>query len=64
MSNARLAWHQYRYDRKVFWRNPASVFFTVMLPVIFLVLFAGIFGNDDIEVGGTVIAVSTYYVPG
>ena len=64
MSTARIAWHQYRYDRKIFWRNPASVFFTVLLPVIFLVLFAGIFGNDDIEVLGSTIAVSTYYVPG
>ncbi len=24
-----LVWHQFRYDQKVFWRNPASVFFTV-----------------------------------
>lgn len=64
MNTARLAWHQFRYDRKIFWRNPASVFFTVLLPVIFLVIFAGIFGNDDIEVSGEMIKVSTYYVPG
>lgn len=64
MSAARLAWHQFSYDRKIFWRNPASVFFTVLLPVIFLVIFAGIFGNDDIEISGEVIAVSAYYVPG
>ena len=25
--------HQFRYDQKAFWRNPASVFFTVMFPV-------------------------------
>ena len=31
-----LAVHQFRFDQKIFWRNPASVFFTVMLPVIFL----------------------------
>ena len=29
MSAAALAAHQFRYDQKIFWRNPASVFFTV-----------------------------------
>ena len=49
MSGAALVLHQFRFDQKVFWRNPASVFFTVMLPLIFLLIFATIFGNDEIE---------------
>ena len=49
MSASRSSLHQFRYDQKVFWRNPASVFFTVMLPLIFLFIFATIFGNDEIE---------------
>jgi ABC-2 type transport system permease protein len=58
----RLISHQFRYDQKVFWRNPASVFFTVLLPVIFLVIFNLIFGNERIEeLGG--IKTSTYYIP-
>ncbi|HYU61306.1 MAG TPA: ABC transporter permease [Solirubrobacterales bacterium] len=62
MSAVSLAIHQFRYDQKVFWRNPASVFFTVLLPVIFLFIFAEIFGNDEIEqLGG--IKTTTYYVP-
>jgi ABC-2 type transport system permease protein len=62
MSNSALALHQFRYDQKVFWRNPASVFFTVALPLIFLVIFATIFGNDTLEeLGG--IKTTTYYVP-
>jgi ABC-2 type transport system permease protein len=61
MSGARLALHQFRYDQKVFWRNPASVFFTVMLPLIFLFIFATIFGNDEIEERG--VKTTTYYVP-
>ena len=62
MTAAQLAAHQFRYDQKVFWRGPASVFFTVLLPVIFLVIFNGIFGSDTIEeLGG--IDTSTYYVP-
>ena len=61
MSAARLSLHQFRYDQKVFWRNPASVFFTVMLPMIFLFIFATIFGNDEIEDRG--VKTTTYYVP-
>jgi ABC-2 type transport system permease protein len=56
-----MAWHQFRFDQKVFWRNPPSVGFTILLPVLFLVLLASIFG------GGTIhryrIDVDTYYVP-
>ena len=37
--------HQFRYDQKVFWRNPAAVFFTVMFPLLFLFVFATFFGN-------------------
>ena len=62
MSAAALVLHQFRYDQKTFWRDPASVFFTVLLPLIFLFIFATIFGNDTIEeLGG--IKTSTYYVP-
>ena len=28
--------HQFRYDQKAFWRNPAVVFFTVLFPVVLL----------------------------
>jgi ABC-2 type transport system permease protein len=62
MSAVALAAHQFRFDQKTFWRNPASVFFTVLLPVIFLLIFATIFGNDRIdELGG--VKTTTYYVP-
>jgi ABC-2 type transport system permease protein len=58
-----LALHQARYDLKQFWREPASVFFTAILPLIFLVLFVAIFGNDTTRVGGHEIKTSTYYLP-
>ncbi len=62
MSRAGLALHEFRFSQKVFWRNPGSVFFTVLLPVIFLVIFGTIFGNDPIEsLGG--VPTTTYYVP-
>jgi ABC-2 type transport system permease protein len=54
--------HQFVYSQKLFWRNPASVFFTVLLPVMFLVIFATIFGNDTLkELGG--VKAASYYVP-
>lgn len=58
-----LVWHQFRYDQRVFWRSPASVFFTVLLPLIFLFIFCEIFGGDTIEERGNV-SIATYYVPG
>jgi ABC-2 type transport system permease protein len=61
VSAAALVLHQFRFDQKTFWRDPASVFFTVMLPVIFLLIFATIFGNDEVETLG--VKTTTYYVP-
>jgi ABC-2 type transport system permease protein len=58
----RLLLHEMKYTQKVFWRNPASVFFTALLPIIFLLIFATIFGNDRIEeLGG--LRTTTYYIP-
>jgi ABC-2 type transport system permease protein len=57
-----LVLHQFRYDQKAFWRNPASVFFTVVFPVIVFVILAGIFNGETVHVRGGV-EVATYYVP-
>ncbi len=57
-----LLLHQLRYDQKVFWRNPPAVFFTVMFPVLLLVIFSAIFGDKTIGGKGG-IKVTTYYVP-
>jgi ABC-2 type transport system permease protein len=57
-----LVAHQFRYDQKVFWRNPAAVFFTVGFPVILLLIFATVFGGQTIDVHGG-IETTTYYVP-
>jgi ABC-2 type transport system permease protein len=61
MSGAALAVHQFRYDQKVFWRNPASVGFTVLFPVMFLILFELLFGSDELE--GLDVDSGTYYIP-
>lgn len=62
MTGAALAMHQFRYDQKTFWRNPASVFFTVLFPVLLLLIFATVFGGQTVDVRGG-IKTTTYYVP-
>ena len=57
-----LVLHQFRYDQKAFWRNPASVFFTVMFPVIVFLILAVVFNGETVDVRGGVEA-TTYYVP-
>jgi ABC-2 type transport system permease protein len=62
MSAPAMVLHQFRFDQKTFWRNPAAVFFTIALPIMFLFLFASIFGTDTFDARGGVKA-ATYYVP-
>jgi ABC-2 type transport system permease protein len=62
MSGFALFAHQFRYDQKAFWRNPASVFFTVAFPVVLLLIFATIFGSQTVSVRGG-IKTTAYYVP-
>jgi ABC-2 type transport system permease protein len=57
-----LVLHQFRYDQKAFWRNPAAVFFTVAFPVVLLLIFATVFGDETVDVAGGV-ETTTYYVP-
>jgi ABC-2 type transport system permease protein len=47
MSAAALAWEQFRFERKMFWRNPSAAFFNFALPLLLLVLTATAFGVDD-----------------
>jgi len=61
---ARLALHQFRFDLRALLRNRQSRFFTLALPVLFLVIFASVFGNHTVNVGGGRIDLSVYYVPG
>jgi ABC-2 type transport system permease protein len=62
MNGLALVGHQFRYDQKAFWRNPASVFFTVMFPVIVFLILAVVFNGETVDVRGGVEA-TTYYVP-
>jgi len=57
-----LVLHQARYDLIAFLRNSQARFFTLILPILFLVIFVSVFGNN--KVGPDHIKASTYYVPG
>ena len=55
-----LVWLQTRSTNRLFWRTPILAFFTLALPVIFLVLFSVIFGSDDIGDG---YSFSQFFAP-
>jgi ABC-2 type transport system permease protein len=58
-----LALRQVRYENRAFWRNPPAAFFTVVFPLMFLVIFNVLFGNQEFEVPGGTTTTSTFYVP-
>jgi ABC-2 type transport system permease protein len=64
MTGVALVLHQFRYDQKAFWRNPAAVGFTVALPVMFLLIFATIFGNQTSVIDGREVRAASFQVPG
>jgi ABC-2 type transport system permease protein len=58
----RTVLHQARFDLLAFIRNRQARFFTLVLPVLFLVIFVSVFGND--KIGPQNVKASTHYVPG
>jgi ABC-2 type transport system permease protein len=46
MSTGALLWRQFRFERRMFWRNPSAAFFNFMLPLLFLFLIASVFGHE------------------
>jgi len=50
-----------KYALLSFRRNPAATFFTIVFPVLFLVIFGFVFGNEDMGDGRK---VATFIVPG
>jgi ABC-2 type transport system permease protein len=62
----RMTLHQSSYDLRAFIRNRQAQFFTLILPILFLVIFAALFGRSGgtTQVPGGRISTSVYYVPG
>ena len=62
MSDLALAVRQFKYENKAFWRNPPAAFFTVAFPLMFLVVFNLLFGNEKTVIAGGEVSGSTFYV--
>jgi ABC-2 type transport system permease protein len=63
-SFAGLVAHQFGADWRCYFRNRQSLFFTLALPVLFLVIFASVFQHQNVAVAGGRIDEPVYYVPG
>jgi ABC-2 type transport system permease protein len=71
VNDLQLTLRQVKFQNRAFWRNPAAAFFTFAFPLMFLVIFTTLFGNDTIcvnqdEVTGRCltdeVSTSTFYV--
>jgi ABC-2 type transport system permease protein len=56
-----LTFGQIRYQNRIFWRTPISAFFTIVFPLMFLIVFTAVFGNDTIDDLG--ITTAQFYAP-
>jgi len=63
VSGARLVVRQIRFTNKAFWRNHAAAFFTIVFPLMFLVIFSVVF-RGTVRVARTLaVPTSNFYVP-
>lgn len=62
MNTAALTVRQLRYEQKIFWRNPAAMFFTVGFPVVLVVIFGSLNRGERIALLGGV-NFTQYFVP-
>ena len=52
-----------KWEQRMYWRNPAAAGFTFALPLLFLVVFIAINGNDQVRFEGVPVRYAQYYVP-
>ena len=72
MSSATAAWpsspglvaRQVRAQLLTFWRTPIALFFTILLPLVMLVLFNAIFGGNTVETDEGSWPVNQFYTGG
>ena len=60
-STAKLLIQQIRHQLLMLWRTPIALFFTIILPLMMLVLFNAIFGDGTIDVNGEAWSVRQFY---
>lgn len=63
MTSLRQLIHEFRFDQRIFWRNPAAVFFTVALPVLLLLLLCAVSNSQSTHSAGSGLIAVAVYVP-
>jgi ABC-2 type transport system permease protein len=63
-SNAALVTRQIRYQVTYFFRVPVALFFTLILPIVMLVLFNALFGDNTVTIDGSEWSVRQFYTGG
>lgn len=63
-SSLRLVAGQIRYQLLMFWRTPVALFFTILLPLIMLLLFNSLFGDQTVTVEGGEWPARQFYTGG
>ncbi|MGZ4675079.1 MAG: ABC transporter permease [Acidimicrobiia bacterium] len=63
MNQTRTFARQVGWEQKSFWRNPSLAAFTFAFPLLFLVVFIAINGNDTVHLPGGPVPFAQFYVP-
>ncbi|GAB2956825.1 ABC transporter permease [Streptomyces pseudoechinosporeus] len=58
-----LLFHQIRYEQLSFWRNPQSMVFTFVLPIVIISIFGAVFGGGEGEEFFFGLSGMQYYTP-
>ncbi len=59
-----LLLHQARFDLRASLRNPRARFFTIVFPLLMLVIFTSVFGHGTTIVDGVRVELARYFVAG
>lgn len=63
-SHLQLTLGQIRYQTKVFARTPVAAFFTVVLPLMMLILFNALFGDGEVDLPSGRFSAQQFYTGG
>ena len=63
MSALRSLAGRIRWEQKQYWRNPAAAAFSFAFPLLFLVVFTAINGNERVHLAGGTVKFAQFYVP-
>lgn len=63
-STAALVVRQVKYQLLTFWRTPIALFFTILFPLVMLLLFNALFGGNEVETASGTWPVNQFYTGG